>query len=117
MRRPKPTATVLVNLRVKGDLWRKLEAAAKAHEVSLNEEIRKRLRDSFEAESLERRYGELEESARGLDRSGRSIVSGIERFNAVAAQLTEQLELKQKAQVLPESRETKSPPEEKEGNK
>jgi Arc-like DNA binding domain len=46
--RRKPNETVQVNLRIKEELRRKLEAAAKEHEVSFNQEIRARLEESLE---------------------------------------------------------------------
>jgi hypothetical protein len=46
--RRKPTATVQVNLRIKEEFRRKLEAVAKQEEISLNQLIRDRLDDSIE---------------------------------------------------------------------
>ena len=53
MLRRKPNTWVQVNLRIKEELRRKLEAAAKEGEVSFNEEVRARLEDSFRIESLD----------------------------------------------------------------
>jgi hypothetical protein len=46
--RRKPTTTVQVNLRIKEEFRRKLEAEAKREEISLNQLVRQRLDDSLE---------------------------------------------------------------------
>ena len=52
MRRRQLNTWVQVNLRVQEAQRRKLEAAAKANQVSFNEEVRRRLEESFQRESL-----------------------------------------------------------------
>jgi hypothetical protein len=47
----KPVDTAHVNLRIRESLRRKLEREAKKHQTSLNNEIRLRLEDSFEAQA------------------------------------------------------------------
>jgi hypothetical protein len=42
-----------VNARIREELRRKIEAAAKAHHLSFNQELTKRLEDSFQAELLQ----------------------------------------------------------------
>ena len=53
MRRRKLKTWVQVNLRIKEELRRQLEAAAKENQVSFNEEVRARLADSFEVKPRE----------------------------------------------------------------
>jgi hypothetical protein len=53
MLRRNANATVQVNARIKETLRRKLEAAAKEHQVSFNRELTTRLEDSFQREPLD----------------------------------------------------------------
>jgi hypothetical protein len=53
MLRRNANATVQVNARIKEKLRRKLEAAAKEHQVSFNQELTTRLEDSFEKETVQ----------------------------------------------------------------
>ena len=53
MRRRKPNTTVQVNLRIKEELRRQLEAAAKEHQLSFNRELTARLADSLEQKTRE----------------------------------------------------------------
>jgi plasmid stability protein len=52
MLRRNANATVQVNLRIKETLRRKLEVAAKEHQVSFNQELTARLEDSLEKETV-----------------------------------------------------------------
>jgi hypothetical protein len=54
----KPADTTHISLRIREDLRRKLEREAQKRRVSMNSEIRFRLEDSFEAQSL-KDHGEL----------------------------------------------------------
>jgi hypothetical protein len=77
MRRRKPNATVQVNLRIKEKLRRKLEAAAKEHEVSFNQEITARLEDSLEGkakQSLENIAVDIELAWRRFDDKTNKLV-------------------------------------------
>ena len=83
MRRRKPQTWVQVNLRIKEELRRQLETAAKENQVSFNEEVRARLADSFEVKSREslartaRRFEDFTHWAeRFREQFGRSIVGG-----------------------------------------
>jgi hypothetical protein len=96
MRRRKLDAKVGLNFRVEERLRRKLAAAAKANENSLNQEIKKRLEASFEIATVENIYTKLEKVSADLER-------GIQRFDAPAARMQEALK-----QSEPE---TKSAPE------
>ena len=62
MLRRNANATVQVNLRIKETLRRKLEAAAKEHQVSFNQELTARLEDSLEKETVQ----SLENAAQSL---------------------------------------------------
>jgi hypothetical protein len=53
MLRRNANASVQVNARRKEKLRRKLEAAAKEHQVSFNQELTTRLEDSFEKETVQ----------------------------------------------------------------
>jgi hypothetical protein len=53
MLRRNANATVQVNARIKETLRRKLEAAAKEHQVSFNRELTRRLEESFQREPLD----------------------------------------------------------------
>jgi hypothetical protein len=53
MRRRKLNTWVQVNLRIQEAQRRKLEGAAKANQVSFNDEVRRRLAESFQRESLD----------------------------------------------------------------
>jgi hypothetical protein len=53
MRRRQLNTWVQVNLRIQEAQRRKLEAAAKANQVSFNDEVRRRLTESFQRESLD----------------------------------------------------------------
>jgi len=80
MRRRQLNTWVQVNLRVQEAQRRKLEAAAKANQVSFNEEVRRRLTESFQRESLESflyRLGTAE-FARSGKRAEPTILGGAE---------------------------------------
>jgi len=53
MLRRNANATVQVNARIKETLRRKLEVAAKEHQVSFNRELTRRLEESFQREPLD----------------------------------------------------------------
>jgi hypothetical protein len=53
MRRRQLNTWVQVNLRIQEAQRRKLDAAAKANQVSFNDEVRRRLAESFQREPLE----------------------------------------------------------------
>jgi hypothetical protein len=67
MRRRKLGTTVQVNLRIREELRRQLEAAAKEHHLSFNQECTARLVDSFQAE-LRQSYFEAAEKVMALIR-------------------------------------------------
>ena len=81
--RRKPNETVQVNLRIKEELRRKLERSAKEHEVSFNQEVRKRLADSLEQkprQSLESLAANLERKARDIELGWRRLEEEVYRL-------------------------------------
>jgi hypothetical protein len=85
--RRKPTATVQVNLRIKEELRRKLEAVAKQEEISLNQLIKQRLEDSLEQkakQSLESISSDLERNwHRFREVSLLDVISTLEETNKI----------------------------------
>jgi hypothetical protein len=82
----KPTDTTHISLRIRESLRRKLEREADKHQTSLNNEIRLRLEDSFEAQARR----ELPESVQDLKTtvaklSARAVLSTLEEKIAQAA--------------------------------
>lgn len=61
MLRRQANATVQTNMRIKEKLRRKLEAAARENQVSFNEEVGRRLAESFQIESLDSMLANLPE--------------------------------------------------------
>ena len=66
-KRRKLGSTVQVNARIREELRRQIESAAKAHHLSFNQELTKRLEDSFQAE-LHQSYFEAAETVLALVR-------------------------------------------------
>ena len=92
--RRKPNETVQVNLRIKEELRRKLERAAKEQEISLNQLIRARLEDSFEKkprQSLESVASDIE---RNWDRFRElfligGVISNLKEANKILEEMIE----------------------------
>lgn len=76
MLRRNANATVQVNARIKEKLRRRLEAAAKEHQVSFNQELTARLEDSFEKETVQ----SLENAAQSLSQDALRLRSLVERL-------------------------------------
>ena len=85
MRRRKLGTTVQVNLRIREELRRQLEAAAKEHHRSFNQEATARLVDSFEAKPRE-----------SLEHTARRLEDLVQRFEPPLALLQAERQQKQK---------------------
>jgi hypothetical protein len=101
MRRRKLDANVQLNLRVKEKLRRRLEAEAKAHQNSINEEVRHLIDEALENRDKQARENIVSDIERRLE-------SNIERFDNLTLRMTEQIENLE--------RKTKSPPKEEGDN-
>jgi ribosomal protein L18E len=91
MLRRQANATVQTNMRIKEKLRRKLEAAAKENQVSFNEEVGRRLAESFQRESLESflyKIGMVEVAAQSGKGSARTILgsAGLDESETQAPQ-------------------------------
>lgn len=91
----KPTDTIQVNLRIKEALRRRLEAAAKQHDVSLNGEMINRLVASFDRADLITLSGVTERIKRAAN---------LMRYAAEVESRTMQEELMEAAEELIEKR-------------
>jgi hypothetical protein len=74
----KPSDIVQPNLRIREDLRRRLEAAAKKRGVSLNFEMTERLKASFD-------QGDLDRLSRGRRRHGDCLQTGIHQILGLRA--------------------------------
>ena len=76
MRLRKLGTTVQVNARIREELRRRIEAAAKDHHLSFNQELTKRLEESFEKETVQT----LENAAQSLAQDALRLRSLVERL-------------------------------------
>jgi hypothetical protein len=78
MRRRKLGTTVQVNARIREELRRELEASAKERNLSFNQELTRRLEESFRIESLDSflyKIGMVAAAAQSGKRPARSFIS------------------------------------------
>jgi hypothetical protein len=92
--RRKQNETVQVNLRIKEELRRKLEAAAKEHQVSLNQEIRERLEESLERKAKQSLQGIASDMDRNWARFRElflveGLISTLEETNKILERMIE----------------------------
>jgi hypothetical protein len=66
MRRRQLNTWVQVNLRIQEAQRRELEAAAKENQVSFNEEVRRRLTESFQIEALDNRIAAIPKTIKSI---------------------------------------------------
>jgi predicted HicB family RNase H-like nuclease len=105
MRRRKSADTwCQVNLRIRESLRAELAAAAKEHEVSFNQEVRRRLADSLE----EKARRSLESLATNLEHKSRDIELATRRFEDLHKAMMERLGPSFVSQAITEYQEAKS---------
>jgi hypothetical protein len=80
-----PNVTVQVNLRIKESLRRKLEREADKHQTSLNNEMRLRLEDSFEATAERDLVGTAARLERACDQLEEHFLRQVLADNLIAA--------------------------------